>query len=169
MVLIVMLITFLISRSKLGYCLKAIREDEVAAMALGVNAGLCKGLIMIISAFLTAFGGTFYAQFILYINPDVVFGIKPVIQMLFGTIVGGAGTIFGPIIGAAGFSFLGELLRALPFGIGEAVAVSLILYGAILMLVVMLMPEGIIELPGRIRIRSWFRKTPPFYSGEKSG
>ena len=160
MVLSAMLITFLISRSKLGYYLVAIREDEDAAMALGVNAALCKTLVMAISAFLTALAGTFYAQFFLYINPDVVINISVVIQMLFGTLVGGAGTILGPVVGAAGFSLLGEVLRSLPFGVRDAAAVSLILYGAILMLVVMFLPEGIIKLPERIGIQYWFRRRP---------
>jgi branched-chain amino acid transport system permease protein len=159
MVLMAVIITYLISRSKLGYYLVAIRDDEDAAMALGVNAARYKTIIMAISAFLTAFGGTFYAQFFLYINPDVVFSVAQVIQMLFGALVGGAGTIFGPIIGAAGFSFLGEVLRSLPFGVREAGAVSLILYGIILMLVVLFMPEGIIKLPERIGIQHWFRKS----------
>jgi branched-chain amino acid transport system permease protein len=77
--------------------------------------------------------------------------------MLFGALVGGAGTIFGPVIGAAGFSFLGEILRSLPFGVREAAAVSLILYGIILMLVVLFMPEGIIKLPERLGIQRWFK------------
>lgn len=146
MVLAGILVTRMISRSKLGYYLQAIRDDEDAAVSLGINAGFCKTLIMVISAFLTSFGGTFYAQFFLYINPDVALGKAIVFQMLFGTIVGGAGTIWGPVIGATGFSLLAEILRSLPFGSREAGAISLILYGSIVMLVVMFMPNGIVKV-----------------------
>jgi branched-chain amino acid transport system permease protein len=169
MVLIAMFITYLISKSKLGYYLKAIREDEDAAMVLGVNAPLYKTLVMAISAYLTALGGTFYAQLFLYINPDVVLGKPVVFQMLFNTIVGGSGTILGPVIGAVGLNFLGETLRSLPFGVRETGAISLILYGSIAMLVVIYFPEGIVKLFERIDAQRWLKVSQNAYASEISG
>src|SRR5438093_836640 len=93
-------ITRRVARSKLGYSLLAIRENEDAAEASGVDALGMKLRAMAISSFLTAVGGTFYSQYFAYIDPTITFGPSVSIQGLLQAIVGGAGTVLGPVIGA---------------------------------------------------------------------
>jgi branched-chain amino acid transport system permease protein len=146
LLVISLLVTYYLERSRLGYYMVAIREDEDVAESLGVNSSQCKVIVMALSAFLTALGGTFYAQFYLYISPACVLSIEPLISMQVGALVGGSGTLFGPVIGWAFFSFLGEFLRGLPLG-GTAVGViSRIIWGLSLLIVIIFLPTGMIGL-----------------------
>ena len=145
-----MLVTYLIKKSKMGYYLIAIREDEKAAEVAGVPTSRYKINIMVISAFLTALAGTFYAQFFLYITPDIMLGFGCQMNMLIGTMVGGPGTIFGPVLGSLVFSFLGELLRGLPFAHSrEIMVVEQMIWALLLIIVIMRLPGGIITLLGK--------------------
>jgi branched-chain amino acid transport system permease protein len=140
-------VSYLIKRSKLGYYLIAVREDEDAAETSGVPTSNCKTLIFVISAFMTAFAGTFYAQFFLYISPEIMFGFHSQMNMLIGTMVGGAGTIFGPVLGSLVFSFLGEILRGLPIEHSrELVTVERMMWALVLMLVIFYLPGGLIKI-----------------------
>jgi branched-chain amino acid transport system permease protein len=162
MLIISLLITYFIERSRLGYYMVAVREDEDVAESLGVNSSQCKVIVMILSAFLTALGGTFYAQFYLYISPAFILGIEPLIIMQVGALVGGSGTLFGPVIGWAFFSFLGEFLRGLPLG-GTAVGViSRIIWGLSLLIVIILLPTGMIGLGRKLMgLLSFTRQKEP--------
>jgi branched-chain amino acid transport system permease protein len=144
-------VTYLIERLRIGFYLTAIREDEDAAEAVGVPSSRYKVIIMAISAFMVSLAGTFYAQFYLYIHPENVLSIMPVITMQLGTMVGGAGTLFGPVIGWAFFALFDEMLRWLPFGSLTMAATSRITYGLLLMLVIIFFPTGIIGLAARLR------------------
>jgi len=140
-------ITYFIDRSKFGYYLKAIREDEQAAEASGINAYLYKTLVMAISAAMTGMVGTFYAQFMLFIAPDVVFNFHIQLNMLLGVLIGGAGTIMGPLLGSGIFSLLSEFLRNLPVeGSAKISSASLMTYAVILMLIALYLPKGIVSL-----------------------
>lgn len=140
-------ITFLIKRNKIGYYLIAIREDEEAAEANGVPTARYKTIIFVISAFMTALAGTFYAQFFLYISPEIMFGFDSQMAMLIGTMVGGPGTIFGPVIGSLFFSLLGEFLRGLPIAKSrEIFTLERMLWCIILALVIFYLPGGLITL-----------------------
>jgi branched-chain amino acid transport system permease protein len=140
-------ITHLIKSRKMGYYLIAIREDEEAAEISGVPTSRYKIRVMLISAFMTALAGTFYAQFFLYISPEIMFGFGSQMTMLVGTMVGGAGTIFGPVLGSLVFSFFGELLRSLPLAHGrEVLTVERIVWALILILVIFYLPGGLITL-----------------------
>src|SRR5436190_2144925 len=119
-------ITRLVARSKLGYSLLAIRENEDAAEAAGVDALGMKLRAMAISSFLTALGGTFYAQYFAYIDPTITFGPSVSIQGLLQAIVGGAGTVLGPLIGAFVLTPVSELSRA---AIRGRAGVDVMLYG----------------------------------------
>jgi len=99
-------ITRRLERSKLGYALRAIRENEDAAEASGVDALGMKLRAMALSSFLTALGGTFYAQYFAYIDPSITFGPAVSIQGLLQAIVGGAGTVLGPVVLILVISFL---------------------------------------------------------------
>jgi branched-chain amino acid transport system permease protein len=129
-----------IDRGKIGDYLAAIREDEDSAEAIGVNTFAYKLLGILISGFLTALGGTFYAQYFLYIDPPVTFGVGTSIEIFLRPIVGGMGTVYGPIIGALVLGPLGEVTRGM---LGGYHGVHLMIYGAILVGVIIFLPKGI--------------------------
>ncbi|MBU1275412.1 MAG: branched-chain amino acid ABC transporter ATP-binding protein/permease [Proteobacteria bacterium] len=143
LLLIMIGVTYWLGRSKLGYYLQAIREDESAAKAVGINVVRCKTIIMMISAFFTAVSGTFYAQYMMFIDPDIVFSMHMSIQVALFAIIGGVGTLAGPVLGA----FLLVPLDAVMKGwLGTIYAgLGFVVYGAILIAVVMLMPDGIVK------------------------
>jgi branched-chain amino acid transport system permease protein len=134
-------ISRLIERSRLGYALAAIRENEDAAEAAGVDALATKLQAMAISAFLTAIGGTFYAQYFAYIDPGITFGASVSIQGLLPAIVGGAGTVTGPLLGAFVLTPISELTRAVLRGRAGA---DIMLYGLVLILVISFLPNGLV-------------------------
>ena len=138
---VVFVIVYLISRSRLGYNLVSIRENEDAAQSLGVNTYRNKMIAIALSAGLTAIGGTFYAQYILFIEPPTTFGNDVSINILLPAIIGGAGTVLGPFVGSLLIIPLGELTTAL---FGDFVGVHLMAYGLILVLVILYLPEGIV-------------------------
>jgi branched-chain amino acid transport system permease protein len=140
-------ITFAVERARLGYALAAVRENEDAAEAAGVDALGAKLRAMAISSFLTALGGTFYAQYFAYIDPGITFGPGVSIQGLLPTIVGGAGTVLGPLLGAFVLTPISELTRALLRGRAGA---DVMLYGLVLILVISFLPQG---LMGAVRAR----------------
>ncbi len=130
-------VTLLIERSRLGQYFLAVREDEQAAEASGVDTYRYKTVAVGLSAALTALAGTFYAQFYLYVSPDSVLTFEPQLNMMLGTMVGGAGTALGPVLGSMLFSGIGEALRNLPFENTRQVATaSKMLYAILLMVVV---------------------------------
>jgi len=138
-------ITRLIERSRMGYALAAIRENEDAAEAAGVDALSTKLSAMAISSFLTALGGTFYAQYFAYIDPSLTFGPAISIGGLLPAIVGGAGTVAGPLLGSFVLTPISELTRAVLRGRAGA---DVMLYGLILILVISFLPYGLV---------GWFR------------
>lgn len=137
----VFLIVYMISRSRLGYNLIAIRENEEAAQSLGVNTYINKMVAIALSSGLTAIGGTFYAQYILFIEPPTTFGNDVSVSIILPAIIGGAGTVLGPLVGSLVIIPLGELTTSL---FGNFVGVNLMTYGLILVLVVLYLPEGIV-------------------------
>ena len=130
-------------RSRWGYFLNAIREDEDAAEALGVPATRMKLTALVISALFVALGGSFFASYQLYINPDLVYESQISIQMIVVTIVGGIGTLEGPVVGALIIVPLSEYFRGL-----SPVANPLI-YGLFIVIFMMFLPEGVVS-----RVRS---------------
>ena len=142
-------------RSRWGYFLNAIREDEDAAEALGVPATPMKLTALVISAFFVALGGSFFASYQLYINPDLVYESQISIQMIVVTIVGGIGTLEGPVVGALVIVPLSEYFRGL-----SAVANPLI-YGLFIVIFMMFLPEGIVS-----RVRSLLGRRAPAVAEE---
>ena len=140
MALAALWITRRLERSKLGYSLLAIRENEDAAEAAGVDSLGMKLRAMALSSFLTALGGTFYAQYFAYIDPTITFGPAVSIQGLLQAIVGGAGTVLGPVIGAFVLTPMSELSRAALRG---RAGVDVMLYGLVLILVISFLPNGL--------------------------
>jgi branched-chain amino acid transport system permease protein len=141
LLLLVLAVAGAVKRAKLGYYLAAIGEDEDAAESLGVHAARCKLAALALSAFFTAVGGTFYAQFILYIAPPRIMSLDFSIQMVIMAILGGMGTVLGPVYGALILVPISEITRA-AWG-GGAQGLHLILHGALLMLAILYFPRGI--------------------------
>jgi branched-chain amino acid transport system permease protein len=155
MVVALVLVTRTLARSRLGQYFLAVREDEAAAEASGVDTYRVKIVAIALSASLTACAGTFYAQFYLYISPDTVMVFEPQLAMMLGTMVGGAGTVLGPVLGALLFSGIGEALRNLPFeNTRQIVTASKMLYAVLLIVIVTYLPGGLVSL-------RLFRKAQP--------
>lgn len=139
-----------ILRSRFGYYLAAVRNDQDAALALGVPIMRYKLLAAMLSAGLTALGGTFYAQFVLYISPDKVFGANLGVVIAVVCIIGGRGTLWGPVIGALLLLPGEELARTVS---GGMVGVDMMLYGLLLMIVIRWEPLGLMAVFDRWRER----------------
>ena len=129
-----------LERSRLGYQMIAIRENEAAADALGINPYRVKLAAMALSAAVTALGGAFYAQYFSYIDPAIGFGPANSIEILLRPIIGGAGTLWGPLLGALLLGLLGEGTRGL---VKSYAGLHLMLYGVILMGAVVFLPRGV--------------------------
>ena len=132
-------------RSPIGDTLRAIREDEVSAASLGVNAALWKAFAFGLGAAIAGLAGVFYPGFVGTLVPDA-FNIVESFTMMAMVIVGGMGTMVGPVIGAVVLTFLPELLR----DFGE---LRLMIYGLALTLVVLFMPGGIVQAWVGLRAR----------------
>jgi len=130
-----------LERRRFGVYLAAIREDESASEAAGVDTFKYKMLAMLLSSFLTGLGGTFYAFYLFSLQPSTVFGIPLSVEIIIRPIVGGAGTALGPVVGSFILSPLAELSRHY-FSQGGWHGAHLIAYGALLIAVVMFLPEG---------------------------
>ena len=139
---------------RFGEYLKAIREDENACEALGVNTFKYKMLAMVVSSFLTGVGGTFYAYYLFSLQPNSVFGIPLSVEIIIRPIVGGAGTVLGPVLGSFILSPLGELSR-IYLSQGGWSGMHLIVYGLLLIVVVLFFPQGayptLVKLGGSVR------------------
>jgi branched-chain amino acid transport system permease protein len=143
-----------LERSKLGYYLVAMREDEDAAKSLAINTPLIKMISIGLSGFLAAIGGTFYSQYILFIEPDTVLSFNFSVQVALVCIVGGMGTALGPIIGSFLLTPLSMLLRAY---LGGALAgLHIVIYGFLLIIVVFFIPDGIVNAI-RIPLRKYLK------------
>lgn len=148
-----------IERSRLGYYLVALREDEDAARSLGVRVVRSKVIAAAVSAALAACAGSVYAAFLQYIDPDSTTRFELSVQIALVAIVGGMGTSFGPILGAAIVIPLGEILRAQVGG-----GVALVVYGFLLTVIVLTAPNGAIA-----GVRLVVRRLHRFrYSGRKT-
>ncbi len=167
-----------ISRSQIGYYLHAIRQDEDAAEAVGIDTRRYKLIAATLSAALTGAGGTFYAQYTQYIVPDDILAIGMSVEIILRAIIGGSTTVFGPVIGSFILTPVAEMTRVLFSGAGSGAAVvklfasdasletklsgyfsflsaggggggALMLYGVILIFTCLVMPNGAVP---------WFRR-----------
>src|SRR5271169_63020 len=137
-----LVITYAIERSWMGYYLVAVGEDEDAAEAIGVNAMRIKRHIYLISAFLTALAGTFYVQYIYFIDPNTAFSFNVSVEAALVSIVGGIGSLWGPVIGAVLLEATSALLQSWLGGGYSGVQLSV--YSLILITVILWRPSGLI-------------------------
>ncbi len=135
-------ITAWIERSWIGYYLVAVGEDEDAAEAVGVNALRIKRNIYLVSAFLTALAGTFYVQYIYFIDPNTAFSFNISVEAALVSIVGGIGTLWGPVLGTVLLEATSALLQSW-LG-GSHGGVQLTVYGLILIAVILWRPAGLL-------------------------
>jgi branched-chain amino acid transport system permease protein len=128
-------------KTRTGLYFLAVREDKDAAEALGVNTFKSQMTGMAISAGLTAIGGTIYAQYLLYIDPDITFGVINSVEIMIRPIIGGPGTVLGPLLGSIVLTPLSEFTREI---FQSYSGVYLMIYGIVLVVVIMFLPDGLI-------------------------
>ena len=139
-----------IENSRFGAYLVAVRENEDAAEAVGVDTTRVKLIAMVISAAITAAGGCFYAQYFLFVDAAIAYGPWISVEALLAPIIGGVGTVFGPLLGALVVKTLGELTKLVT---GQAPGLDLVIYGCVLIAVVAFAPRGIVGLLADMRAR----------------
>lgn len=142
-------VTWWIGNSRFGASLAAVRDNEDAARALGVNAFRIKMGAIVLSGLFAGLAGVFYAQYFLYLDPNIAYGPSISVETLLVPIIGGMGTLFGPLVGAAALHAISQLTSNM---MGDVPGISLALYGALLVLIMLFMPRG---LSG---IAAWFPK-----------
>jgi branched-chain amino acid transport system permease protein len=133
-----------LARSRAGYYWRAIREDEAAAQALGIDTFRWKLLAVLISSALTALCGVFLAFYQNNLFPEQVFHISRSIEILLGPVIGGVGTLLGPLVGALVSTLLSDVVTELLAALGwEVPGTKQVTYGCLLLAVVMFLPNGI--------------------------
>jgi branched-chain amino acid transport system permease protein len=161
--LIGLFVQYRIYRSKIGKYFIAIREDESAAAALGVNTSLYKTLAVVIGAAMAGIGGGFYVMYVTFVEPPQVFDLGLNVEIVMAApIIGGLGSLAGPILGA----FLNKPLADLIRGIlsTETSGSSLIVYGSFLILAILFMPRGLTGVLHNVYLR-WRRRQVGKFEG----
>jgi branched-chain amino acid transport system permease protein len=131
-------------RSRAGYYWQAIRENEEAAQALGINSFRWKMLAVAISSAMTAVSGVFFAFYYNNLFPEQIFHISRSIEIILGPVIGGVGTLFGPVLGAAVLTLLSDGITEALAALGwEIPGIKQVFYGLVLLVVVMFLPHGI--------------------------
>ncbi|KAA2232473.1 branched-chain amino acid ABC transporter permease [Salinarimonas soli] len=146
----VLVLTRAIERSRFGAHLVAVRENEAAARALGVDVLRVKLATMTLSAAVTAAAGCFYAQYFLYIDANIAYGAWISVEALLAPIIGGLGTMFGPLVGAVALHGLSELTKGYTGGLP---GIDLVIFGVLLIVMVAFAPDGAMGLLRRLRGR----------------
>ena len=147
LLVISLVIALWLERSRFGAQLIAIRENEEAAEALGIDTLKCKLYAIMIMGGMGGAAGTFYAQKYLYIDPPISYSIALSVEMLLVSIVGGLGTVFGPLIGSVVLHVVNEVARHFI----DTPGLSLIVYGVILIFIISYLPNGLVGLFRRSR------------------
>lgn len=172
-VVLIIAVSALVRRSKLGYYFQAIREDQDAAHSLGINPTIYKNTALVISAIFTSLAGSLYGVYVGFIDPSTVLALDLSVQIVMICIIGGIGTISGPIVGAALLVPLSEALRsnALTDGLIKAGLVNaeskvgaflkenlshahVLIYGILVVIVILFMPEGVLGFFRKFRRRT---------------
>lgn len=151
LLVIVWLATYAIENSRWGYWWRAVKDDPEAAESLGVEVFRSKMAAAAVSAFFTAVGGAFYAAYVSYIDPESVMSFRFSLLFALPAVLGGIGTLWGAVLGAAILIPLTEITRSYLGGSGSGL--DLIIYGALIMVVAIAKPEGLLSLFQRKRGR----------------
>ncbi|MGD0626957.1 MAG: branched-chain amino acid ABC transporter permease [Thermodesulfobacteriota bacterium] len=130
-----------VATSKMGYYFRAIKESHDVAKVLGIHVVAYRLIAIMISAFLTAMAGTFYAQYVLYLDPESVLILPISVQIVLIAMLGGASSVMGPVIGAAILMPVSEITRVL---LGhKGTGVDMMIYGALITLISVYQPKGV--------------------------
>ncbi len=147
---IALVVSVLFLRSRTGRLSLAVRDDENAAAALGINVMRYKLTTMALSAAITAVAGSFYTQYYLFIDPELAFGAPTSIQAILPAVIGGVGTIWGPVVGALILGPLSDVIATLLRNPPEALAflagrggLDVVIYGLLLIVIILVVPQGI--------------------------
>ena len=140
------IVAWVIEGSRWGYSWRAVKDDVTAARSLAVRVFPSKMAAAGISGALTGMGGAIFAQYVGYIDPDSTMNAQLSILIALPAVVGGVGTLWGPLIGAAILTPLSELTRSFLGGSGSGV--DLMIYGALIMVISLARPEGLVSLFG---------------------
>jgi len=135
---------YILLNSKLGYYFKMIRTEEDVANSLGIDVRLYKLVAISLMAFITAIVGSCYAQYFLYIEPNMVFALEMSEKIALISVLGGVGTIWGPTIGAFILIPIIEISRIYFGGLGRGI--DLFLYGFLMLIIILFKPEGIVTI-----------------------
>jgi branched-chain amino acid transport system permease protein len=138
--------------SQFGLGLLALRMDLEAAEGLGVPTALFKNLAHTLSAFIVGICGGLYATYLQFVHPDTVFGFTQSISLVLITLIGGLGTVWGPVVGGAVFYTVQDYLQT------SYPTFHLFVYGALLIVILLFEPKGLVGLAGRVR---WPRRSSP--------
>ncbi len=145
-----LVLTRWLENSRFGARLMAVRENEDAARALGVGVFGTKLRAIVLSGLMAGLAGAFYAQCFLYVDPRVAYGSGVSVETLLVPIIGGLGTVFGPVLGAIVLQAAGEIAKQ---ATGDAAGLNLVLYGVMLVIMVLFLPNGFAGMA----LRRWRR------------
>ena len=145
-VAIVLGITYAIERSRFGAQLAAVRENEDAARALGIDPFAVKLRAITLSAAITAASGVLYVQYYLFVNADLAYGSAVSVSALLAPVIGGLGTVIGPVVGALALQGAGELLRGVA---GPIAGLDEVAFGVLLVLAIAFVPGGLASVRWR--------------------
>jgi len=147
-VVVALLVTWWLRNGRFGAYLQAVRDDEDAARAVGVNPFRIKLAAICLSAAFMGAAGAFYVQVFQYIDPGIAYGPATSVEALVAAIVGGMGTLWGPVLGAVVLHVLADLTRNL---FGELPGINMVIYGVVLVLIVIFLPRGIAGIGRSVR------------------
>ncbi len=144
---LLLIVTALILKSKLGYGFIAIREDEDAANSLGINTTLFKCISFAVSGFFTSLAGSIYAYQQGFIKPEPVFSVLITVKMIVMAVFGGIGSLFGPLIGATTIEIISEFLS------NYFLVAHTLFFGTIIIVAILFFPKGLADIfSGREKI-----------------
>ena len=139
--IISLIVSYFVATSKMGYYFRAIKESHDVAKVLGINVVWYRLIAIMISAFLTAMVGTFYAQYVLYLDPESVLILPISVQIVLISMLGGAGSVMGPVIGAAILIPVSEITRVM---LGyKGTGIDMMIYGALITVISVYQPKGV--------------------------
>lgn len=141
-------VAWIVHLAPLGFRFRAVRENETAAQAMGIDPVLVRLTAMALTGALTAVGGTLYAQYLLFLDPRTFFGPDITVKVILFTLVGGMGSVWGPVIGAALLYPAGEWLRAAVGG--RIPGLDILFYGSLVIMCCLTFPAGIVGTIGRL-------------------
>ena len=146
--LVALAVTAMIKGSRLGSNMVAVRENEAAAGAIGIDAFRVKVIAMAISGAIAGAAGVAYLQIQLFIDAPIAYGSLISVEALLGPIIGGAGTLLGPVVGTVVLHVVGEVVKS---GVRGAPGLNFVFYGIVLLLILRFLPNGLMGLANRVR------------------